>query len=140
MTSHNILVIEDSKDMKWLFEGFFNLLPAHYFEMYIYNGRDALKFLKCHRVSIILIDFPVLGAWEFLEYIQAHPTLRFVPLVVMSGAKKHFIDEFPKPFEYFEHCKKPFRPVELKQAVRSAINKAKLHYLQEKSHILADIS
>ncbi|MBR8834903.1 MAG: hypothetical protein DSM106950_12920 [Stigonema ocellatum SAG 48.90 = DSM 106950] len=68
------------------------------------------------------------------QYINAHPRLRFVPLVVMSGSKKHFVDKMPEPFEYFEYCQKPFfRPAELKQAVRSALAKAKRRYLQEKS-------
>ena len=51
------------------------------------NGREGLSRLEEFTPSVIILDLmmPVMNGFEFLEHIQVEPTLRDIPVVVLTA-------------------------------------------------------
>ncbi|AFY43173.1 response regulator [Nostoc sp. PCC 7107] len=126
MASNKILVIDDTtvvrvKVREMLPPGNFEVLEAK-------DGVEGLNFIRQEKLSLIMLDFllPKMSGWEVFQQIQAHPDLRKIPLVIMSGRKEEVTEKIPEPFEYFDFLGKPFDKKQLIDAIKSAMAKAKL--------------
>jgi CheY-like chemotaxis protein/uncharacterized small protein (DUF1192 family) len=126
VASNKILVIDDTtvvrvKVREMLPPGNFEVLEAK-------DGVEGLNFIRQEKLSLIMLDFllPKMSGWEVFQQIQAHPELRKIPLVIMSGRKEEVTEKIPAPFEYFEFLGKPFDKKQLVDAIKSAMAKAKL--------------
>jgi CheY-like chemotaxis protein len=78
------------------------------------NGRDALTRLESGPPPCVLIldlMMPVMNGWELRAVMRAHPTLRDIPVVVVSGAGR--ID--PKEVDALEAVAVLVKPFELTQ-------------------------
>ncbi|MBD2446115.1 response regulator [Nostoc sp. FACHB-152] len=124
--ANKILVIDDTtvvrvKVREMLPPGNFEVLEAK-------DGVEGLNFIRQEKLSLIMLDFllPKMSGWEVFQQIQAHPELRKIPLVIMSGRKEEVTEKIPAPFEYFEFLGKPFDKKQLIDAIKLAMAKAKL--------------
>ena len=125
MASNKILVIDDTtvvrvKVREMLPPGNFEVLEAK-------DGLEGLNFIRQEKLSLIMLDFllPKMSGWEVFQQIQAHPDLRKIPLVLMSGRKEEVTEKIPEPFEYFEFLGKPFDQKQLIASIKLAMTKAK---------------
>ncbi|ABA22615.1 Response regulator receiver domain protein (CheY) [Trichormus variabilis ATCC 29413] len=126
MASNKILVIDDTtvvrvKVREMLPPGNFEVLEAK-------DGLEGINLIRQEKLSLIMLDFllPKLSGWEVFQQVQAHPELRKIPLVIMSGRKEEVTEKITEPFEYFEFLGKPFDQKQLINAIKSAMTKAKL--------------
>jgi CheY-like chemotaxis protein len=126
VASNKILVIDDTtvvrvKVREMLPPGNFEVLEAK-------DGVEGLNFIRQEKLSLIMLDFllPKMSGWEVFQQLQAHPELRKIPLVIMSGRKEEVTEKLQEPFEYFEFLNKPFDKKQLIDAIKLAMNKAKL--------------
>ncbi|MEI2581509.1 response regulator [Scytonema sp. PRP1] len=136
MASHKILVIDDTtvvrvKVREMLPPGNFEVLEAK-------DGLEGLNLIRQEKLSLIMLDFllPKMSGWEVFQQIQSQPTLRKIPLVIISGRKEEVTEKIPEPFEYFEFLAKPFDQKQLIDAIKSAMIKAK-QPRQEPTQLLA---
>ncbi|HEX7942996.1 MAG TPA: response regulator [Gemmatimonadaceae bacterium] len=54
------------------------------------NGEEALALLRAGRIpGLVLLDLmmPVMNGWEFLEEVAKDPSLKAVPVVVLTAAE-----------------------------------------------------
>jgi CheY-like chemotaxis protein len=126
VASNKILVIDDTtvvrvKVREMLPPGNFEVLEAK-------DGLEGLNFIRQEKLSLIMLDFllPKMSGWEVFQQVQAHPDLRKIPLVIMSGRKEEVTEKLQEPFVYFEFLNKPFDQKQLINAIKSAMAKAKL--------------
>ncbi len=126
MASHKILVIDDSKVIRMRVR---EMLPTGNFEvMEAKDGVEGLNLIRQERPNLIMLDFllPKMSGWEVFQQIQTHADLQTIPLVLMSGRKEELTDKITEPFEYFAFVEKPFEKKQLVDAIKEAMQKAKL--------------
>lgn len=133
MAGNKILVIDDSKVIRvrvgeMLPKGNFEVLEAK-------DGQQGLQLIRKERPNLIMLDFllPKVSGWEVFQKIQSEPTLKKIPLVVMSGRKEEVTEKIPEPFEthYFAFLEKPFEKKELTAAIRGAFDLAKKRPIED---------
>ncbi len=125
MPTHKILVIDDSmvirrtvKDM--LPEGKFEVVEAK-------DGLQALELVRSCNPNLIMLDFflPKKSGYEVYQTIQKDPTLKAIPLLMMSGRKDEVTEKIREPFEFFSFLEKPFDQKQLIQGIRESMEKSK---------------
>ena len=125
MPTHKILVIDDSmvirrtvKDM--LPEGKFEVVEAK-------DGLQALELVRSCNPNLIMLDFflPKKSGYEVYQVIQNDPSLKAIPLLLMSGRKDEVTEKIPEPFEFFSFLEKPFDQKQLIQGIRESMEKSK---------------
>jgi two-component system chemotaxis response regulator CheY len=55
------------------------------------NGEEALTFLSAGRLpGLVLLDLmmPVMNGWEFLDEVAKDPSLKVIPVVVLTAAER----------------------------------------------------
>lgn len=126
MTSHKILVVDDSKVIRMrvrdmLPDGDFEVLEAK-------DGVEGINLIRQERPNLIMLDFllPKMSGWEVYQELQQQRELQRIPLVIMSGRKEEVTDKLQEPFEFFEFIEKPFEKGQLQEAIKLAIAKSKL--------------
>lgn len=85
--SRTILVVDDDPDLldvtRFALEGeAFEVATAR-------NGQEALELLRAGEPpGLVLLDLmmPVMNGWEFLEEVAKDPSLRAIPVVVLTAA------------------------------------------------------
>jgi CheY-like chemotaxis protein len=125
VATSKILVIDDSRVIRktvrdMLPEGDFEVIEAK-------DGLEGIDFVEKEHPSLIMLDFilPKMSGWDVFQQIQAHPDFQKIPLVLMSGKKEEVTSKISEPFEFFEFIEKPFDRVILKEAIQSAMTKAR---------------
>lgn len=124
MATHKILVIDDSRVIRMRVK---EMLPPGNFEVLeAGNGVEGLDLIQQANPNLIMLDFllPRLSGWEVFQHIQNHPTLRSIPLVLMSGRKEEVTEKITEPFEHFAFVEKPFEKQQLIAAIKEAMGKA----------------
>ncbi len=87
-SGRRVLIAEDDRDAR---EALVKLLQGHgYDASAVANGREALD--EIHRTSppgLVLLDLtmPVMDGWAFLGERNEDPTLRQIPVIVVSGER-----------------------------------------------------
>lgn len=125
MTTHKVLVIDDSKVIRMQVRG---MLPEADFKIVeAKDGVEGLNLTHQEQPSLIMLDFllPRMSGWEVFQELQKHSQLKAVPLVIMSGRKEEVTDKIREPFEHFEFLEKPFEARQLFEAIEVAKTKAK---------------
>jgi len=91
------------------------------------DGVEGIDLIRNQQPNLILLDFfmPRMNGWEVIQQVKDQPTLKAIPIVVMSGRKEEVIEKVPELFDYFEFIEKPFEQHALVGAIRSAMMKAK---------------
>ncbi|MGB0560860.1 MAG: beta-propeller domain-containing protein [Spirulinaceae cyanobacterium] len=125
MTRHKVLILDsNTADRTHLRQ----LLPNGNYEIAeATNGQEGLALIHQERgrIRFILIDadLPQINGWEIVAHLQADPSLDHIPLVIMVEAGDRTPPASTYPF--LELLTKPFNRQQLKQVVKSAIQKAK---------------
>jgi CheY-like chemotaxis protein len=125
MANQKVLIIDDSKVIRMQVR---DMLPKGNFEVLeAEDGIKGLEIINQENLSLILVDFfmPRMNGWEVVQKLQAHPKLKNIPVVMMSGRKEDVEQAAPDQFNYFEFIGKPFEPPLLIQAIKSAMAKAR---------------
>jgi DNA-binding response OmpR family regulator len=86
--SSKILIVDDAPDfcesLKWLldYEGYDCTVA--------FNGKIAIDLLADYETHLILLDWemPVMNGAEFLKNRNRRPSLRKIPVIVISGASQ----------------------------------------------------
>jgi CheY-like chemotaxis protein len=126
VASHKILVIDDSKVIRMRVR---DMLPAGNFEVLeAKDGVEGLNLIRQEHPNLIMLDFllPKMSGWEVFQHIQNHSDLQTIPLVLMSGRKEEVTEKIQEPFEFFAFVEKPFEKKQLVDAIKEAMQKAKL--------------
>ncbi len=124
MSSHKILVIDDSKAIGMFVK---NMLSLSNFEVAeAKDGLEGCDLLQRENPKLIILDLlmPKMGGWEVYQEIQKQQKLKTIPLLFISGRKEELTYKIPEPFEYFAFLEKPFCKIELFDAMKEAIIKA----------------
>ncbi len=102
MTARCVLVVDDERDLR---EGIAECLELEgYAVEQAKNGREALQLAAASRPAIILLDLmmPVMSGWQVMDALRVSPTLRSIPIIVIS-ASPHLpegVTVIPKPFRF----------------------------------------
>lgn len=127
MASQKILVIDDSRVIRRMVK---DMLPAGNVEVIeAKDGKEGLEKLRQNSPTLIMLDFllPKKSGWEVYQEIQKDASLRYIPLMLMSGRKEEVTEKLPEPFAYFAFVEKPFEKKQLASAIKEAMQKAKQH-------------
>ncbi|HAC62827.1 MAG TPA: two-component system response regulator [Cyanothece sp. UBA12306] len=126
MTTHKILVIDDSKVVRMRIR---DMLPDNFDVLEAKDGAEGYNLIRSQKPNLIMLDFllPKMSGWEVYQEIQKEYDLKVIPLVLMSGLKKQVLEKISEPFEFFSFVEKPFEQKELVDAIRDAMAKAKKH-------------
>lgn len=127
MSSHKILVIDDSKVIRMHVK---DMLPAGNFDVLeAKDGLEGYNLIRSEQPNLIMLDFllPKMSGWEVYQEIQKEYQYKSIPLVMMSGRKEEVVEKIPEPFEYFAFIEKPFDQKQLVDAIKEAMAKAKKH-------------
>jgi adenylate cyclase len=107
------------------------------------NGRDGLEMVMSKPFDVILLDIvmPEMDGFQVLERIKADPTVRHVPVIVITA-----IDDIASAVRCIEmgaddFLTKPFNLVVLRARINAGLSKKKLHD-QEQRHLqqVADLN
>jgi DNA-binding response OmpR family regulator len=125
-----ILVVEDDPINRMLLER--HLTREGHAVQSAPDGRVALELLAHQSVDIVLLDIvmPELDGISVLEQIKAHPELRQIPVIMISG-----VDEVQSVIACIElgaddYLPKPVDPVLLRARINAGLNKKRLHELE----------
>lgn len=125
MPTHKILVIDDSMVIRRTVK---DMLPDGKFEVVeAKDGMQALELVRSCNPNLIMLDFflPKKSGYEVYQVIQNDPSLRAIPLLLMSGRKDEVTEKIPEPFEFFSFLEKPFDQKQLIQGIRESMEKSK---------------
>ncbi|MEM8639595.1 MAG: response regulator [Cyanobacteria bacterium P01_G01_bin.54] len=124
MTRHKVLILDSNTADRTRLR---QLLPNGNYEIAeASNGQEGLALIHQERgrIRFILIDayLPQIDGWAIVQHLQADPSLNQIPLVILVEAG----DRPPaSTYPFLELLTKPFNRKQLKQVVKSAIQKAK---------------
>jgi adenylate cyclase len=100
------------------------------------NGREALAIIEAEPIDLVLLDImmPEMNGYEVLEKIKSDPTLRHIPVIMISAVDE--IDSVVRCIEMGaeDYLPKPFNPVLLKARIGAALDKKQLRD-QEKAYL-----
>lgn len=122
MAGSTVLVIDDEKGMRWAIE---KALQSEGYEVIsVDNGYDGISVLGKSKVSLVLLDYKmpeIDGLETLLKIKQNHPE---VPVIFMTA-----FSSMPTALEAIKrgavgYITKPFQLVDLKSAVKRAIDQS----------------
>jgi class 3 adenylate cyclase/ActR/RegA family two-component response regulator len=123
----NVLVVDDSRTLRMLLIRELNAIGIVKITEAV-NGQDAMDKIQAEQFDLMLIDMemPELDGLEVLKLVKADALLRYLPVIVISGA-----DQFDKTVECIQigaedYLPKPFNPVLLRARVFSSLEKKRL--------------
>lgn len=91
LTSCTVLIVDDDQDCRSLLRDTIDELGQDHKVIEFSNGRDATDYLfRCDessRPDLIFLDMemPLMAGLETLEMIKAHPRLKQIPVIILSG-------------------------------------------------------
>lgn len=122
MTEATVLIIDDEKGMRWALE---KALQSEGYEVItVDNGYDGISVLGNAKVSLVLLDYKmpdIDGLETLLQIKQNHPN---IPVIFMTA-----FSSMPTALEAIKrgavgYITKPFQLVDLKSAVKRAIDQS----------------
>ena len=120
--SKSILVVEDQEDNRRILRDL--LTSADYEVVEAVTGEEGVASAEAHRPDLILMDIqlPGLDGYEATRQIKANPTLRDIPIIVVTSYALSGDDV--KAFEAGcdAYVAKPFSPRELLAKIREFLS------------------
>jgi CheY-like chemotaxis protein len=123
-----ILVVDDNSDNRYTLchrlrrQGYADLEEAT-------NGREALECLAARPFDLVLLDImmPEMDGFEVLARLKADPTLRHVPVIMISALSE--LDSVVRCIELGaeDYLPKPFNSVLLKARVSASLERKRMH-------------
>lgn len=119
MHPHTVVCLEDDLDLAHLIELTVRAWPA---TVYLaHDGIHGLELIRAHQPDVILLDLglPGLNGWEICAVVKSDPTLRDIPIIVLTavpienqdrGTLAQVVDYLVKPFS-LGHLRHALEPV-----------------------------
>ena len=119
--SRRILLIEDHEDNRRIVRDL--LTPAGYEVVEAVTGEDGVAMADSHRPDLILMDIqlPGLDGYEATRQIKANPTLRAIPIVVVTSYALSGDDVKAREAGCDAYVTKPFSPRALLAKIREYV-------------------
>ena len=128
----HVLVVDDSRTLRMLLIRELNAIGIVKITEAV-NGQDAMDKIHAQQFDLMLVDMemPELDGLEVLKLVKADALLRYLPVIVISGA-----DQFDKTVECIQvgaedYLPKPFNPVLLRARVFSSLEKKRLRDIDQ---------
>ena len=128
----HVLVVDDSRTLRMLLVRELNAIGITKITEAV-NGQDAMNKIHAEQFDLMLIDMemPELDGLEVLKLVKADPFLRYLPIIVISGA-----DQFEKTVECIQigaedYLPKPFNSILLRARVFSSLEKKRLRDIDQ---------
>ena len=128
----HVLVVDDSRTLRMLLIRELNSIGIIKITEAV-NGQDAMDKIHAVQFDLMLIDMemPELDGLEVLKILKADPSLRNLPVIVISGA-----DQFDKTVECIQigaedYLPKPFNAILLRARVFSSLEKKRLRDIDQ---------
>ncbi len=114
-----VLVVEDEFGIVELLDSV--LTNEGYQVLIAMNGKQGLEVLAQERADLVFCDYmmPVMDGAAMLSAMAADPTLRSIPVVMMSSMREAAVAEHCEGYATF--VRKPFRLPELLDAVERVL-------------------
>jgi adenylate cyclase len=128
----HVLVVDDSRTLRMLLIRELNAIGIVKITEAV-NGQDAMNKIHAEQFDLMLIDMemPELDGLEVLKLVKADSLLRYLPVIVISGA-----EQFDKTVECIQvgaedYLPKPFNSVLLRARVFSSLEKKRLRDIDQ---------
>jgi len=128
----HVLVVDDSRTLRLLLIRELNAIGIVKITEAV-NGQDAMDKIHAEQFDLMLIDMemPELDGLEVLKLVKADALLRYLPVIVISGA-----EQFDKTVECIQvgaedYLPKPFNSVLLRARVFSSLEKKRLRDIDQ---------
>ncbi len=92
ITDGSVLIVDDEPDACQLFARMLSADDQNFSVMTANNGAEALRVLDVFQPRVILLDLvmPTMNGFEFLAMRASQPTLKSIPVIVMSANDADF--------------------------------------------------
>ncbi len=116
-----VLVVDDEFGISELLEAI--ITDEGYSVVTAMNGKHAMEVLAQEPVDLIFLDFmmPVMDGAAMLNAMAADPTLRQIPVVMMSSMPEATIAE--RCTGYIDFMRKPFRLAQIVRLTQQLLGK-----------------
>jgi len=118
MAANRVLLVEDDLDIRDTLQDLLesegmDVIPAA-------NGKQAIDFLTLNDppgADLVILDLlmPLMSGWEVLEVLSSNPTLKRIPVIVLSGM------QVSRPERATELVRKPFTYETLVASIRNVL-------------------
>jgi two-component system chemotaxis response regulator CheY len=129
----NVLIVDDSAVMRAMIQKTMKLSGLQLGEIHqASNGREGLDTLEQQWIDLVIsdINMPVMTGEEMIDHMQANPSLRTIPTIVISTAGSQTrIDRLQSKGVLF--IRKPFSPEMIRDTVKDMLGSEVFH---ERSH------
>ena len=117
-----IVAVEDSAVVRRLIE--ISLAQLDVSVVTADTGRAACRELLDEPPDLLLLDIglPDMDGWEVLEFVLTEPALDGLPVIMLSGYSGGDDRLKADGFGVAGYLPKPFRPADLRNAVRTALD------------------
>ena len=121
-----VLIVDEEAALQTLIH---DTLEGEYRLASAYNGRQGLEMATNMKPDVILMDvmMPDMGGYEAIRLLHGNSTTRGIPIIVMTA--KDFddstISEIKREPNVAGFLNKPFRPKNLREIIRSALERSK---------------
>ncbi len=125
MGGEHVLVIDDSPTITKVVQ--LVLGKGGYRVSAAVDGEEGLAAARADRPDLILLDFvmPRMNGYQFCRELAADPTLRDLPVVLMSAKGDQVGERFVKVMGIVDYITKPFSPEAITAVVQHTIAKYK---------------
>jgi DNA-binding response OmpR family regulator len=123
MAGERVLVIDDSPTITKVVQ--LVLTKAGYDVHTAPDGEAGLAAVRGDRPDVILLDFvmPKMNGYQFCRELTADPTLRDIPVVLMSAKGDQVGERFVKVMGIVDYITKPFSPEAITAVVQHTVAK-----------------
>jgi DNA-binding response OmpR family regulator len=118
---NRILIVEDDRDIAELVQ--YNLVADGMDVTVVFDGRPALNELQKGGFDLLVLDLmlPTVSGLEICKAVRANPTLRHIPILVMTARGEEEIHRSAFAVGANDFLKKPFDPRVLVARVRALL-------------------
>lgn len=116
----DILIVDDSKAALFMFEKVIRISGVPLGELYTAgNGKEAVNVLKRHHVDLVMTDIhmPEMDGFQLIAYIQAHDTLKHIPVIVITTEGRDKYVQKAKDLGAANYVRKPCQPEQVKHLI-----------------------
>lgn len=106
------------------------------------NGADAWERIQALRPDVIVsdVDMPGISGLELLERVRSHPVSALTPFIFLTSLQERRDMRHGMSLGADDYIAKPFRAVELVDAVMAQVNKSNMRAQSQDLHVQAALT
>ncbi len=122
----NVIIVEDDPMVAQLNAQYLSQIPQLKVCGIFHNGRDALEYLRSHKVELAIMDMymPIFSGLELLRAIRGNGIATSVILITAATDMQIVADSLHLGIE--DYIVKPYQFNRLREAIQKYLNKAEL--------------